>query len=141
MKLLFVWSSANFSVWDVARGYRNALGRAVGEDAVLDYYLDRHLGYHRRALPLEIGADEGILSKHATENVLNEAMYFGADVVIVISGLNFHPIALWSLRKVGIHAACILTESPYDDDNQEIWAQTYPEMTVFTNERVSARRF
>ena len=119
----------------------------LGEESIRDYYLDKHLSYHLKALEVvdsesgtSIAKDQAFVSRMATENVLNEAVYFGADLVFVVSGLNFHPIALTSLEKVGIPAAVYLTENPYDDVPQREWCSNYPSMAVFTHERISSER-
>ena len=141
MKVMLVWPVAEFSIWDVAQGYRHALGRLLGEANVKDYFLNKRSEYHRRAMPAA-AATETNVAKFASESVLTEAMYFGADVVIVVSGLSFHPIGFWLLEKAGIPAAAILTESPYDDLPQAQWAHTGIEhLIVFTNELRSAERY
>lgn len=138
MKILFVWPSAETSVWDVARGHRSALARIIGENNIKDYYLNKHLAYHAKAIPEQFH-NPVVLSRMASDNVICEAVYFKADWVLIISGLNFHPQALWGLKQVGIKAATLITESPYDDELQAEWASAYPEMKVFTTEKISAR--
>ena len=140
-RIVFVHPIARFSIWDVARGYRSAIGRIVGEENIRDYFLDRHTMYHRGALPEGVRDQMDVVSKLASEAVVTEALYFGADLVLIVSGLNFHPAGLWLLQKVGIPAAVILTESPYEDESQCLWVDTYPGMFVFTNDRVSADRY
>lgn len=141
MRVLFVWPICRFSVWDVARGYRAALEKVLGADNVRDYFLDKHTAYHRRALPPEAANDTSIISKYASEQVLNEALYFSADVVLIMSGLNFHPIGLWLLNKAHIPAAILFTESPYNDVDQEDWASAFPGMLCMTNDQVSTDRY
>jgi len=142
VRILFVHPACRFAIWDVARGYRAALGRLLGEESFKDYYLDRHLSYHLRALevnaPKEVAADQAFVAKLASENILNEAIYHDAQMVFIVSGLNTHPIALKALEKVGIPAAVLLTENPYDDEPQAEWVANYPAMKVFTHERFSA---
>jgi spore maturation protein CgeB len=141
MRVLFVWPAAEFSVWDVARGYRAALAKRIGEENIRDYFLNKHANYHIKALTPEAARDITILSKASSECALNEAIYGNVDLVVIISGLNFHPITLWALKKVGIKAAVIFTESPYEDANQASWKdEAYPEMFAFTNERTSAEQ-
>ena len=140
MKILFVWPCVTFSVWDVARGYRNALGKILGETNIQDYYLDKRIAYHQRAIPVE-AQNETVLAKYASETVLNEALYFQADLVIIVSGLNFHPIGLWLLERAGIKTITIMTESPYNDDSQADWASVFPEMQIVTTERTSAKEY
>lgn len=135
-----MWPVSEMSVWDVARGYRSALARAIGEDNIKDYWLNIRTQYHAKTLGK--GAEDHIrLSQYASEGLLNEALYFGADVVFMVSILNVHPVVLWALRKVGIHVAALLTESPYDDENQANTVEVYPEMSVFTHEIVSAEKY
>jgi spore maturation protein CgeB len=141
MRILFVWPVATFSVWDVARGYRSAFAKIVGEENIRDYNLNTRSDHHRRALPAPQNIDPVTVSRLASETVVCEAIYFDADVVFIVSGLNFHPVALNALRKIGIHVATILTESPYDDDPQLEWTSVYPEMSIFTNELISAKRY
>ncbi len=142
MKILFVHPSTTMSIGDVGRGYRGALER--GGHEVIDYYLDRRIAYHQRAVPPHVASDQPqVISKMASETILNEAMYNSVDLVLIISGLNAHPIALWLLGQVGIPAAVIFTESPYDDVAQAQWASLTHvngkvDLTIFTNDRWSA---
>lgn len=139
MKLLFVWPPCTFSVYDVARGYRAALTKLLGNENIQDYFLDKHLAYHLKAVPEHV-QNQILLSKMASENILNEAIYFGADRVLIISGLNVHPIVLLSLKHVGIPVTTVLTECPYNDDDQAEWAAPYPEMNLVTTEKISQER-
>lgn len=141
MKILFVHPAAKMAIGDVARGYRAALERQ-GHD-VRDYSLINRFAYHQRALPPDVAANPANLSRQASENVVNEALYHEAELVIIVSGLNLHPIALWLLGKVNIRAVVIFTESPYDDHEQAQWASLTHvggdvDLTIFTNDRYSA---
>lgn len=141
MKILFVHPAAVMSISDVSRGYRAALERRG--HTIADYQLRARYEYHIRAIPKEMADNATLLSRQACETILNEAMYHEVDYVLIISGLNVHPIALWLLGKVGIPAAVILTESPYDDQDQKTWTDlthvnSTVDLTVFTNDRHSA---
>lgn len=143
MRILFVSASVDFSIGDVSRGYRAALMRAGHEMA--DYIMPARYKYHMNAIPPELHRDQSFVAKQASENILNEAMYHRAELVVIVSGLNVHPIALWLLGQVGIPVAVILTESPYDDDPQAEWLDmsrakddTKLKLTVFTNDAYSA---
>lgn len=146
MRVLFVHPAARMSIWDVARGYRRALGQLLGDASIKDYYLDRHLAYHARAVPRAVAEDHALMARLASENVLNEALYFRADLVVVMSGLNLHPIPIAMLGRAGIPVAVYLTESPYDDEVQAAWLEETrktgddPQILVCTNERSSAAR-
>ena len=139
MRILFVWTAAEFSVVDVARGYRLALGKQGHE--IADYRLSRRIMYHGRAVGPERAKDLEVLSRLASENVLLEAIRHKADLVVIISALHFHPDGIWFLARCKIPTVVIFTESPYFDERQEQFANVYPEMLVATNERVSARRY
>lgn len=141
MKILYVQSVAEISTWDVSRGYRSALERQGHE--VRDYVMKARFDYHRKALPPEVCNDTQVLSRQACENIVVEALYCEAELVVIVSGLNIHPIALWLLGQVGIPACVILTESPYDDESQAQWADLSHvggkvDLTVFTNDRYSS---
>lgn len=145
MRILLVHAAAEMSIWDVGRGYRAALLEA-GHD-VRDYYLSRRLSYHLKAMgdvnrPF-FGGDHAkfdrAISKQASETILVEALYHEAELVLIISGLSCHPLALQLLRQAKVRTAAILTESPYDDEHQADWCGVYPEMLVATNDAYSAR--
>lgn len=138
MRILFVFSAAEWSTADVARGYRKALVRR-GHD-VRDYVLYARCKYHARALGEKYANNMPLLSRQATENVVVEAMYHNADLVIITSGLSFHPNGLWLLRQAAFPAAIIFTESPYEDEKQLDFASVYPEANYFTQEKISVRR-
>lgn len=145
MRILFVHPAAAMSISDVSRGYRSAFERQGHE--IRDYHLRNRFDYHTRALPEEVANDPVILSRQSSENILIEAMYHDAELVIIVSGLNVHPVALWLLAKKGIPAAVILTESPYDDESQKDWADMTrvgvegADIHILTNDRFSAMRF
>lgn len=139
MRILFVWPSADFSVSDVARGYRAAFIRQGHE--IRDYELARRILYHRRAVGEAFREDPRAVSKQACETILVEAIYHRADLVVIVAGLYFHPVGLQLLRWGGFRTAAFFTESPYEDENQVEWCAHDPEMTVFTHEEMSAVRY
>jgi len=147
LRVLFVWPGAEMAISDVATGYANAL-KAAGHH-LTDYILTKRLIYHITATrryaeetdnrTLESAkSDVRLMAKMASECILPEAIYCEADVVVVVSGLNLWPGALHLLRWAGIPTVCILTESPYEDNEQVEWVQANPDALVFTNERYSA---
>lgn len=144
MRILFVHPAVNMSIMDVSRGYRNALIRA-GHN-VHDYSLGSRIAYHMKALPAEVADNMQVLSRAASECILNEALYHNADHVVIASGLNLHPIAIWLLGKVGIRVSIIFTESPYEDEAQAAWinldhVEGNVDITPFTNDRYSAMKY
>ena len=136
MRILFVWSSAEFSTWDVARGYRNALERQ-GYHEIKDYRLYARMKYHADALGKK-GENIDLLSRVSSENILVEALKHRADVVFIVSAMALHPDAVWLLRQVKIKTVVLFTESPYNDAQQREFHAVYPEMTCLVNERTSA---
>jgi spore maturation protein CgeB len=139
MKILFVWTAAQFSVLDVARGYRLALAKA-GHD-VVDYRLSRRIMYHARALGETKAKDIGLVARLASENVLLEAIRNQVDVVVIIAAIYFHPDGIWFLARCAFPTIVVFTESPYCDGKQVDFAQVHPKMLCGTNERTSAARY
>jgi len=135
-RILLVMPPAVFSVAEVANGYREALINA-GHD-VKTYSVKARIDHHTRGAG---SVDHRIIAKAACETILNEAIYFNADLVLFVCGLSIHPIALDLLKRSGIKSAVIHTESPYQDDEQIAWNQHYPDMKVFTHEKYSAERY
>ena len=137
MRITLAWAAASFSVRDVTTGLRSALLRAGHQ--IRDYRLDNRLELISRAFPPEVQKEKDYeIARMATENILAEATYHQADLVLIISGLWFHEIGLWLLQHYRIPTAIVLTESPYEDEAQRTWLSRYPEVMVFTHERVSA---
>ena len=131
------------SVGDVSCGFRRALERQGHE--ISDYSLMGRLMHHERGVGVG-EKDPTFVSRLASETIANEAMYFNADLVLIVSGLNLHPIALWLLGKVGIRVAVIFTESPYQDARQFEWSDLSQtgasvDLTAFTNDRYSSQQF
>lgn len=154
MKILFVWAAAEFSIMDVARGYRDAFVRA-GHD-VADFRLYERYKFIEASLnntgaraQLNTGhAFEMEVSKIASEGVIVEAMKRKPDLVFIVSALGFHPNGLWLLKTwneqlqaggdPGFKIAVLFTESPYEDKPQANFASLCPAMTVFCNDKTSA---
>lgn len=136
-RVLFVWSSAEWSTWDVARGYRNALERS-GQFEIRDYKLHARVRYHARGLGDTKAGNLNVLLRCASENIVIEAMRHRADWVFIVSGLALHPDAIWLLKCASIPTVVLFTESPYDDEQQREFHAVYPAMQCFTTERVSA---
>jgi spore maturation protein CgeB len=138
MNILLVWPAAGFSVWDVASGYKHAFERQ-GHD-VRDYFLGHRMVYHSRAMDPASAEDIAAVSKQASETVLLEAIYHEADLVVIVSGLVFHPIGLYLLAKARFPTIIMHTESPYEDGNQKEWSDNHPDAFVCTHERTSAEK-
>lgn len=72
----------------------------------------------------------------ASSFILERALRWGADAVVVIAGMYFHPDFLLMLRRAGIRVVTVLTESPYRDDGQLPYMQHADSVCV--NERTTA---
>lgn len=138
-RILFVWTSAEFSTYDVARGYRAALEK-TGRFNIRDYRLHARMKHHARGFGEERAQNLNLLTRVASENIVVEAIRHNADLVLIISGMGLHPDGVWMLRKAGFRTAVIFTESPYNDREQREFHGVYPEMQCFTMERTSATR-
>jgi spore maturation protein CgeB len=139
LTILQVNPGASYATADVHAGYRDAL-RRLGH-TVREYALDQRIDdaglfykaiYRRKKLGKP---DPGLVLTKACADIIPQALYHDVDGVLIISGMYLHPDILVLLRRAGIPTALILTESPYDDEQQlriVPWADT-----VFTNERTS----
>lgn len=76
---------------------------------------------------------------HASVGLLERALRHEADWVFIISALYLHHDVLLFLRRAGIKTACLLTESPYDDQRERAVASLVD--VIFTNERASVATF
>lgn len=146
MKILLVHPGASWSIHDVYTGYRKALQRAGHE--IIDYALDGRitaagswlihcwkqsgLGPDQKPGPADIMylSGQGIMEKALNHNV---------DWTLVVSAMHLHPKAFVLMRRAGLKVAIMMTESPYDDQNQLQMARIVN--CTFTNERTSVERF
>lgn len=138
MRILFIWSAAEFSTFDVARGYANAL-KADGHN-VHDYRLYNRLKYHALALSHNDPPrhkDAELVTRLAAETLVVEALRHEADLVVGVCGMGLHPVGLQLLSRAGFPIAMIFTEAPYDDEQQSKFARYVGH--AFTNELVSAQ--
>jgi spore maturation protein CgeB len=128
VRWLVVHPGPAWSVSDVYNGYVEAL-EGLGQN-VSTFNLDARLTLWSRAF-VETGAvdehgavgmrravDDEAAVYLASEGVLSAAYKCLPDVVLVISCMFIDPGLLDILRARGHKVVIILTESPYDDDNQ-----------------------
>ncbi len=153
IRILLVHPGASISVHDVFVGLRAGLkGRG---HHVYEYSLngrieaasrELHNNYQRRKRELEkAGEHDRATRLHkpnqadmiylASEPIVAKALRVQPDVVIIVSGMYLHPDALVLLRRAGVPAVLLLTESPYDDA-QQMRIVPYVDL-VWTNERTS----
>lgn len=141
MRILLVWSAADWSTNDVARGYQGALERLGHEVRVFPY--NRWIEYHGYALEgfakQESDQERQLASLQlASEKSVIDAMRHEAEVVLIISGMGYHPDSLVLLKRAGFKVALLCTESPYNDEEQGYLAQFVDLITV--NDRATLDR-
>ena len=117
MKVLVVEPGPEFSVKDVATGWAKGLAlcgaevRTFDTGAVLAFY-EQHP--HIAGRP-----DDGFVAADMAARALRSAIYdFWPDVVLIVSGFFVPPDTYRLLRHRGHKLVVLLTESPYEDDNQ-----------------------
>ena len=135
MRILLVSGSADWSIRDVATGYHHALTK-LGHD-VRFFPLNNWIKFMGGAMGTHNeGAEKTILEtvailQLASEKSVIDAMRHQADLVIIISGVAYHPDALWMLHDVlKIKTALVCTESPYNDSEQEYLSRGVDLITV-----------
>ena len=149
MRLLVCHPGATWATHDVHTGLCAGL-RAAGHD-VVEYALGGRLRASRVYLewlwrqqarhggPLKdvrpTPADE---QYHASQEAVTRALRHDVDWALVVCAAYFHPDAAELLRRAGVPAAVVFTESPYDDPEQAAVAPRYA--VCFTNERASVGR-
>jgi spore maturation protein CgeB len=158
MKILLIWASADWSTYDVSQGYYDAL-TGMGHEVKMFKFV-RRLEFWSQAFkawmdegpdespamilnpegkaPDDISADQLRLiqiAKAASDQALVECAYFDPDLVLITSGMGFHPDAALMMRRFGYAVAVAFSECPYDDDHHAHFAQAVD--YVFVNDRDS----
>jgi len=122
VKIAVIYPGPMFSVRDVAAGYHAALAYA-GHD-VIQIDMPKRMAIFERVVRTEfqeVPAKEDKLwlaTRLASENAVVECLRHEPDVVLIVSLMYVHPDILVLLRRAGFPVAILLTESPYDDENQ-----------------------
>ena len=119
MKILFVWSAAEWSIFDVARGYRNAL--AAHGHQIRDFKLYNRIKYHGVALG-EKSENIHLLSRIATEGISTDVLQLGGICIVDRDG-----------RLCGVHRAKSPEDMPPALEVAEFAARAVP-----ANDRHSA---
>jgi spore maturation protein CgeB len=147
MKIAVIHPGAAWSTHDVYVGLIAGLQHQPGLD-IHGMQIDSILNWYETMI--DLGVRAGMLSDQAYRNdVLNRQRMASAhvtqaildlwpDVVISVSGHNYHLRDVDILRRAGIKTAVILTESPYFGELEGLMAHHYD--IAFTNERQSAKR-
>lgn len=147
MNIAVIHPGASWSTSDVHTGLVAGLKAQPGVN-VHEERIDSILNWYDHAVAAGIGA--GVFSpdianntvfnrqRHASAHITQNILDIWPDIVISVSGHNYHLADADILRKVGIKTAVILTESPYFGELEEEVARHYD--VAFTNERQSAAR-
>ena len=146
MRITLAHPGASWAVSDVYTGLLAGL-RATGHE-VEEYALAGSLQASRVTLeylwrkqvrtggPLkDVRPTPADVQYHAGQGLLERALRFEPDYVVVVCAAYLHPDVLILARRAGLRLAAVFTESPYDDAEQ---AKVAPLFDVcFTNERSS----
>lgn len=147
MKVFVIHPGAAWSTADVYTGVVAGLCALPGVD-VVEGRIDSILNWYDTMIGL--GVQAGALSdqayrtqtlnrqRMASAHMLQAILEEWPDLVISVSGHNFHLQDADLVRKVGIKTAVLLTESPYFGDLEAQIARRYD--VAFTNERRSTAR-
>lgn len=147
MKLLCIHPGASYSTADVYNGMSAAL-REQGHE-IIEYRLDGRIAAAGAWLKYQVnrakrrGADLSYNSAdvlyRATVDVLERALRFQPDWVLIFSAMYCHPDGIIMLKRAGLKVGVILSESPYDEEQER---RILPFVDVaWTNERTCVPRF
>lgn len=147
MRILLVHPGASWSVHDVWAGFYAALERRADVE-VIQYALDGRIGFAGSWLSLlyKRNKAKGMTKPTmadtlylAAQGILERALRFEADWMLVVAGTYVMPDMYDLLRRAHIKVAVLLTESPYDYAQETEIAKRVD--VVFTNERTSVPVF
>jgi spore maturation protein CgeB len=146
LRVLLVGAGASFSTKDVEDGYLGAL-RAEPDVDCKYYALEPRLALSRDWLH-KLWRARGKDPEHkptwadtvyrGSIEAFEMALRYDVDWVLVISGMYFHPDVLELMHRARLRTALLLTESPYEDEQQSRLAALVD--VVWTTERTSVER-
>lgn len=144
MKILLAYPGPRHSTIDVARGWSNALtelGHDVSEFR-FSYLIDFYIGAYRYWEQAHPANPEARFKNErwqaaASEGLVLQAVDFQPDVVLMVSGMQYHPRAFRLLRKLKVPIALLLTESPYMNSRQAIMIEKGNIALAFANDKLS----
>jgi len=146
LRVLLVGAGASFSTKDVEDGYLAAL-RAEPDVECKYYALEPRLALSRdwlhklwraRGKPADQRPTWPDTVYRGSIEAFEMALRYDVDWVLVISGMYFHPDVLQLMHRARLKTAVLLTESPYEDEQQARMAALVD--VVWTTERTSAQR-
>jgi len=147
MRIAVIHPGAQFSTHDVYIGVVGGL-RASGVD-VVECRLDTILNWYAAtsAHAVRVGAmteaaldpDHMCYAALASAHVTRHVLMTEPELVLVVSGHNFHTRDAVALRRHGYRVGVLLTESPYFGETETQIAACYD--VAFTNERRAVASF
>lgn len=93
----------------------------------------------KRADPNIAPPNPADLSYHASVGALEMALRHQVDVVLLVSGMLFHPDVIIMMKRAGLKVVALFTESPYDHESEMRVAAAID--GGWTNERSVVRDF
>lgn len=144
MKILIAFPGPRHSTFDVACGWSNALTELdhdVSEyrfDYAIDFFIHSFRAWER-AHPHNPEAKfrNEQWQAAASKQLIVQAVYDQPDIVLMISGMQYHPLAFQLLHKLKIPIVMVLTESPYMDSRQAIVIEKGGVALAFVNDKAS----
>jgi hypothetical protein len=146
VRILAAHPGASTSTSDVYDGLKPAFERAGHE--VIEYRLDYRLNMagtwleltrrkaKRNGKPLAVTTADILYL--ASNGIIERALRFQVDWVLVVSGMCLHPDMFVLLKRAAIKTGIILTESPYDEVEE---SRILPHVdAAWTNERTCVER-
>jgi len=143
MKILLVHPAANYATAEVHDGL--AKGLEMHGQEVIRFSLDgrmnvmaQYLHFLHAIKEAAPPSKEEILYQTSVQ-ILERALRFNVDLVLVVAGMSFHPDVVELLHRAHLPIAILCTESPYDDAPQLKMARNA--YACWTNERNSLPAF
>lgn len=144
MKILLAYPGPRHSTFDVAEGWSRALlelGHTVARfrfDLLIDFYITAFRAWQQKHAANPAAR---INNEHwqvaASGGLILQAVDFQPDIVLMVSGMQYHPEAYRLLHKMGIPLVLVLTESPYMDSRQIIQLEHGHVALAFANDKSS----
>jgi spore maturation protein CgeB len=145
MRVYVIHPGADFSTSDVYDGLVAGLRETDGVD-VYEGRINTILNWYDAAVSAATAAgyfspaavDNNVLNRQrlASAHITQHILDVWPDLIICVSGHNYHLQDARALKRIGFKTAVLLTEAPYFGDLEKQIASAYS--VAFTNERLSA---
>jgi len=142
MRILLIYPGHSMSTVDVATGHEKAL-RALGHD-VKAFNYHNWLLFYNHALNSwakenkDFDPPDDAFVVKAAEAVIIDVIDFVPDAVLIVHGMALHRRAYELMHRLGVPVFLLLTESPYNDEQQLPIIEKGHITAVFTNDKNSA---